>query len=100
MSIDTKTKREDETERATRHAREIQDIIDEHTALAAGKDGRELIAVREKCSRLVRETCTRHVAESNTLPPVRVEGSDANGDLGGPDLAPDADDPNRMRTAG
>lgn len=72
-------------ETAERHAREIQDIIDEHRVLSAHKEGAELLEVRAKCSRAIAEACARHVAENNTVPaaePYQEEMTDAGGTRG------------------
>lgn len=68
---------ENQDQRAMRHAGEIQAIIDEHTALAEHKDGRELIEVRQKCSRAIAEACRRHVAENNVLDQAEAEPAPA-----------------------
>lgn len=50
---------------ATRHAREIQEIIEGHQDLARGiPEGHELVEIRGKCSRAIAEACRRHVAEA------------------------------------
>src|SRR5882672_8971708 len=66
-------------ELAQSHADEIQRIIDEHTELAVGKEGRELLEVRSACSRQIAEACRRHVSEANAAsiaPPTEQEAAD------------------------